>query len=109
MAVLGDAIWAGIDEVFLLPGGPTGYGEWGIIDGWRRKKPEHWLTRKAYSPVRLDETAPLPLPELGKPLFVQVRNAFNHTNLSEVRVRWTVGSGQAPSSQKYRPSELRIH
>ena len=89
---LGGSIWAGIDEVFLLPGGPTGYGEWGIIDGWRRKKPEHWLTRKAYSPVRIDETAAMPLPEQGKPLFIQIRNAFNHTNLNEVRVRWTVGS-----------------
>ncbi|MGB6688931.1 MAG: glycoside hydrolase family 2 TIM barrel-domain containing protein [Terracidiphilus sp.] len=89
---LGGSIWAGIDEVFLLAGGPTGYGEWGIIDGWRRKKPEHWLTRKAYSPVRLDETAPLPLPEPGKPLVVSVHNAFNHTNFRELEIRWAVGS-----------------
>jgi hypothetical protein len=87
---LGGSIWAGIDEVFLLPDGPIGYGEWGIIDGWRRKKPEHWLTRKAYSPVRLDETAPLPLPEPGKPLAVPVRNAFDHTNFSEVEIQWAV-------------------
>lgn len=89
---LGGSIWAGIDEVFLLPGGPIGYGEWGIIDGWRRKKPEHWLTRKAYSPVRFDETASLPLPEQGKALFVEVRNAFNHTNLKELDMRWAAGS-----------------
>jgi Glycosyl hydrolases family 2, TIM barrel domain/Glycosyl hydrolases family 2, sugar binding domain/Glycosyl hydrolases family 2 len=89
---LGGSIWAGIDEVFLLPDRPTGYGEWGIIDGWRRKKPEHWLTRKAYSPVRVDEANPLPLPEPGKPLVVPVRNAFNHTNVSELEMRWTAGS-----------------
>ena len=89
---LGGSIWAGIDEVFLLPSGPTGYGEWGIIDGWRRKKPEHWLTRKAFSPVRLDETVPLPLPEAGKPLFITARNAFDHTNFKELAVRWTAGN-----------------
>ena len=89
---LGGSIWAGIDEVFLLPSGPTGYGEWGIIDGWRRKKPEHWLTRKAFSPVRLDETAAQPLPEPGKPLFIAVRNAFNHTNFKELTMRWTAGA-----------------
>lgn len=89
---LGGSIWAGIDEVFLLTSAPTGYGEWGIIDGWRRKKPEHWLTRKAFSPVRLDEAAPQPLPGDGKPLFVTVRNAFNHTNFKELGVRWTAGA-----------------
>jgi hypothetical protein len=89
---LGGSIWAGIDEVFLLPGGPTGYGEWGIIDGWRRKKPEHWLTRKAYSPVRLDEGTALPLPEPGKPLLIAVQNGFNHTSFSELDIRWTVGA-----------------
>ena len=55
-------------------------------------KPEYWLTKKAYSPIRLDETAPLPLPESGKSLFVPVQNAFNHTNLKELEVRWAVGS-----------------
>lgn len=89
---LGGSIWAGIDEVFLLPDGPTGYGEWGIIDGWRRKKPEFWLTRKAYSPVRIDESSSLPVPEPGQPLVIPVRNAFNHTNFRELDVRWSAGS-----------------
>jgi len=89
---LGGSIWAGIDEVFLLAGGPVGYGEWGIIDGWRRKKPEHWLTRKAYSPVRIDETASVPVPEAGKPLVIPVRNEFNHTNFKELRIQWKAGS-----------------
>lgn len=102
---LGGSIWAGIDEVFLLPGGPTGYGEWGIIDGWRRKKPEHWLVRKAYSPVRLDESSPLPLPEPGRPLVIPVRNAFNHTEFSELDIRWSAGS----DSGSIIPGNIRPH
>lgn len=93
---LGGSIWAGIDEVFLLPGGPVGYGEWGILDGWRRKKPEHWLTRKAFSPIRINEIASHPIPESGKPLVVPVVNAFNHTNFSELEIRWAAGSDSGP-------------
>jgi len=88
---LGGSIWAGIDEVFLLPDGPVGYGPWGIIDGWRREKPEYWLTRKAYSPIRIDDR-PVAVPEQGLPLAIPVRNAFDHTDLNEIEVRWALNS-----------------
>ena len=88
---LGGSIWAGIDEVFLLPEGPVGYGMWGIIDGWRRPKPEYWLTKKAYSPIRIEDR-PFPLPEQDKPLCLPIKNAFDHTNLGEVAINWAVGT-----------------
>jgi len=102
---LGGSIWAGIDDVFLLPSGPMGYGEWGVIDGWRRRKPEHWLTRKAYSPIRIDETSPLPLPEPGVALSIPIGNAFNHTNLKELDITWTAGS----ESGRIAPIDLTPH
>ncbi|HEX4022123.1 MAG TPA: glycoside hydrolase family 2 TIM barrel-domain containing protein [Acidobacteriaceae bacterium] len=87
---LGGSIWAGIDEVFLLPGGPVGYGPWGLIDGWRRQKPEYWLTKKAYSPVRIHDNQTLYAGADGKPQ-VPVFNAFDHTNFVELEIRWKLG------------------
>ena len=87
---LGGAIWGAIDEVFMTPDSPVGYGEWGILDGWRRPKPEYWLTKKAYSPVRIaDEPVANPGPE--RPLLVPIRNWFDHTDLNELTIMWSVG------------------
>jgi len=91
---LGGAIWAGFEEVFLLPDLPVGYGQWGIVDEWRRPKPEFWLTKKAYSPVRIVESE-LPNPGSGQPLLIPVKNWFNHTNLNELKVLCRVGE-EAP-------------
>ncbi|WP_339319780.1 glycoside hydrolase family 2 TIM barrel-domain containing protein [Paenibacillus sp. FSL R10-2734] len=98
---LGGALWANIDDVFQLPEGvrerhqlhssgtAAGYGEWGnMCDQWRREKPEYWLTKKAYSPIRIEDK-PLGNPghaELRIPIF----NWFNHTNLLEVQVLWSI-------------------
>lgn len=88
---LGGAIWAAIDEIFLMPDGPVGYGPWGIVDGWRRPKPEYWLTKKAYSPIRIEDR-PLAAPAQGAALTIPIRNAFDHTNLKEIEIRWSAGA-----------------
>ncbi|MBD9101152.1 MAG: beta-galactosidase [Bacteroides caccae] len=107
---LGGAIWGYVDETFALPepqmgtsfwkefahtakpkdyqGNCVGYGEWGIVDVWRRKKPEFWSTKKAYSPVRLlteDNIMFTP----GQRLTLTVYNRFDHTYLNEIQASYT--------------------
>ncbi|MEN8201604.1 MAG: glycoside hydrolase family 2 TIM barrel-domain containing protein [Bacteroidota bacterium] len=107
---LGGAIWCMLDETFMLPedldgftrwwgildknvipasymGPCVGYGEWGIVDTWRRKKPEFWATKKAYSPARL-LVKQLDKFEPGKELVLPVHNRFDHTNLNELLITW---------------------
>lgn len=95
---LGGAIWAAIDDVFLLPKGPAGYGEWGPLDIWRRERPAYWLTKKAYSPVRIAEV-PLESKDEPETLRLRVGNWFDFTNLAELQFTWTAGelSGTLPS------------
>ena len=73
----------------ITPSGYRGW-EWGIIDGWRRQKPEYWLTKKAYSPIRIADQ-PQANPGSGSVLTLEVRNWFDHTNLREVDVHWSAG------------------
>ena len=106
---LGGAIWGYVDETFSLPeprygtaywkefahtakpleyeGRCVGYGEWGIVDVWRRRKPEFWATKKAYSPVRLLDDRELAY-ESGQPLLLRVHNRFDHTDLTEVKAHY---------------------
>ncbi|WP_167616174.1 glycoside hydrolase family 2 protein [Maribellus sediminis] len=111
---LGGAIWCMIDETFMLPDdldgfnewwgildkniipatyeGPcVGYGEWGIIDTWRRKKPEFWATKKAYSPTKIYSKQINDF-EPGKELKIPVHNRFDHTNFSELKIKWKYGA-----------------
>jgi hypothetical protein len=106
---LGGAIWGMIDETFMMPdtmagyddwwginpkGSPIryeskniGYGEWGFVDVWRRKKPEFWSVKKAYSPVRI-LTTEVKQAVSDKPIELAVFNRHDHTNLNETSVKW---------------------
>jgi len=101
---LGGSIWAAIDEVFMLPEAPVGYGEWGLVDGWRRPKPEYWLAKKAYSPIHISD-GPVADPGSGQPLVLPIQNRFDHTDLNELTINWSVGA----ESGRVAPPSLPPH
>ncbi|MFN8009209.1 MAG: glycoside hydrolase family 2 TIM barrel-domain containing protein [Terriglobia bacterium] len=109
--IQGSMIWAWSDDLFQVPGRGPEYGRgltlahtsdlvygepgkgvvgdapWGVVDGWRRKKPEFWHVKKLHSPVRV-ETLQVGVPEVGAPLRLKVQNRYEFTNLSELSVVW---------------------
>jgi len=89
--VLGGALGSGIDDVFHLPDGRTvGHGPWGLIDGWRRRKPEFLQVRNCYAPVVV-----LSSQEAGEGRQrIELENRFSFTNLDEVEIRWWVAEGE---------------
>jgi beta-galactosidase len=76
-----------------MPSGkPVGYGEWGVIDAWRRPKPETFLVRNIYAPVKLV----VPPPGAAWAPTLTVANRFDFSDLSEVAFSWTIlGTGSS--------------
>lgn len=87
-ACLGGAIWSGIDDIFHLPGGQlVGYGPWGVIDAWRRPKPEFYGMKKAYAPVVIKRVV---YPQAGEnKLRLLIENRYDFTNLQSVTITCT--------------------
>ena len=109
-------IWAWVDDAFLVPGRDSEYGRgsivrplhfldhiykmpgrgivgdapWGIVDGWRRKKPEFWNVKMLFSPVHMRDRD-LPGWQPGTPATFTVDNRYEFTNLSELTLSWRVG------------------
>ena len=82
------------ESVYKLPGrGYQGDTVWGVVDGWRRPRPEWWLMKKIYTPVMIEEK-PLKLPPAGDPISVPLENMNWFANLNAYECRWKIG-GQA--------------
>jgi hypothetical protein len=80
-----------IDAEYKIPGrGLVGDAPWGVVDGWRRPKPEFWITKKLQSPIRIDESRALSETSDGV-VRVPVENQYDFTNLSELKSTFSFG------------------
>lgn len=146
--VQGSMIWAWADDIFLVPGrgsefgrhltpehgidriyevhgkGVVGDAPWGVVDGWRREKPEFWHTKKLQSPIRVT-TLDIPINSAASSVRLRIHNRYEFTNLAELKLAWElderngelrppiapqqVGEVQIPIRQPVAPrSRLRV-
>ena len=130
----GTQIWAWSDDIFCAPNRGLEYGRgttrshfiegeyrlphrglvgdapWGVVDGWRRKKPEFWITKKLHSPVKIKD-APLPLPAPSQLIRLAVENQYDFADLAELKVEWQIGDEKGLLKHRVAPhttGELEI-
>lgn len=95
---IGSEIWSGVDDIAYLPDGKvvsseSGNAWWGLIDGWRRPKPELALAKFVFSPVWF------PVRQLAYQLGqavvqIPVENRHSFTDLSQFKIVWQLhGAG----------------
>ena len=86
-----------VDALYSKPGyGITGDPMWGIVDGWRRPRPEWWLCKKLFSPIHIEEK---PL-KAASNIKIDVENRNFFINLNRYLCKWSVGN---------RHGELRLN
>jgi beta-galactosidase/beta-glucuronidase len=102
--VMGAAMFAAFDDPFYFADGMhAGYawhhGFWGLIDAWRRPKPEWWLAKMVFSPVWFQRRQVEYSPGQAS-VSIPVENRYSFTDLSELNWSWTIGpkSGEAKTS-----------
>lgn len=112
---IGSTIWSGVDDIAFLPDGTIvssegGNAFWGLFDGWRRPKPELWLSKFVFSPVwfsarQLDY-------QPGQSLVrVPVENHYSFTNLSQLKFVWELNGARGNARVNVPPGlkgELKI-
>ena len=112
---IGSEIWGGVDDVTFLPGGKViscenGNACWGLVDGWRRPKPELGLSKFVFSPIWF------PVRQLDyqtgqASVRVPVENRYSFTDLSEVEFIWESNGAQGKARLRVPPGakgELEI-
>ena len=85
-AIAGLGIWGAIDDMFYpVNKEPCGYGPWGVVDGFRREKPEFWHMKMAYSPIVVTSKHFL---TVKKETIVTIENRYNIQNVNQVDIHW---------------------
>jgi beta-galactosidase len=105
---IGSQIWSGVDDITYLPGAKAtscehGNAYWGLVDGWRRPKPELDLSKFVFSPVWF------PVRELdykpGQPsVRVPVEDRYSFTDLNKFDFIWEVGGAKGNAQINLAPA-----
>jgi beta-galactosidase len=91
------------ESIYKLPRrGIVGDVVWGTVDGWRRPRPEYWLSKKLYSPVQTEEK-PLDVPAAGSPLVIAVENFNQFIDLDQYVCRWQLAGEKGEARAKAAP------
>ena len=107
--LIGGSIWASHDDAFYLSAtNHAGYawhhGFWGLIDYWRRPKPEWWLARHIFSPVWF-ETRHVPFVAGEKVARIPVENRYAFTDLGELKFDWELGQNKGVAKANVAPGK----
>lgn len=86
--ILGGQIWAWSDDEFHLDDSRMiGYGTWGVVDAWRRPKPEWWNVKMVYAPVRIGDVE-VRAGDVA-PIVVPLNNRYDFLDLESVELKWS--------------------
>lgn len=93
--VAGGMIWASHDDTFYFPDGThAGYswvhGFWGLLDAWRRPKPEWWLAKLIYAPVWFPARQ-VPFRSGQAEVLIPVENRYHFADLGDLAFTWQLG------------------
>lgn len=103
-SITGLGIWGCTDEMFYPKGNnPCGYGPWGVVDGFRREKPEFWHMKMSYSPIIVTSKH---FQSSGNETLITLENRYNTQNANQIEIVWkdtdrqgTVEIDMAPGRQ----------
>lgn len=102
-AIMGVGIWCGIDEMFYPKNqNPCGSGPWGLLDGFRREKPEYWHMKMAYSPVQVVNKH---FQTQNGQTLVALENRYNSLNMKDLDIVWKDGADTGTVKTDVAPGE----
>lgn len=85
-AIAGLGIWGCTDEIFYpKKNEPCGYGPWGVVDGFRREKPEFWHMKMSYAPLIVMSKH---FEISGNETLIALENRYNTLNANQVEILW---------------------